>query len=105
MLSESLHGLIVAETYNIPNIWVEFIDHNIAAFNDDWSFKFRDFYESIGKFGMESIQLYEGFNFEEILMERARWQPGKIDYQQLLEYFPFDLKAEFSYIKKSPKKP
>ena len=93
IISESLHGLIVAETYNIPCLWVEFIDH--TKINDDWSFKFRDFYESIGKYNMKSIKLYEGFNFDSLLKLRDTWKQGNIDYDTLLKYFPFEIKAKF----------
>lgn len=99
ILSESLHGIIISETYNIPCIWVEFTDHSPdkiiwGAQYDDWSFKFRDFYESIGKHDMKSIKLYEGIDFDVLLEEKRRWRPGKIDYEKLLGYFPFKIKPE-----------
>ena len=96
VISESLHGLIVAETYGIPSVWVEFINHD--DYNNDWSFKFRDFYESIGKHDMISIKLYDGYDFSELLKARYKWRPGKIDYEHLLDNFPFT-------ITKSPQKP
>lgn len=95
VISESLHGLIVAETYNIPCVWAEFVKHIPPKFNDDWSFKFLDFYESIGKYDMQSIKLYEGYNFDELMSLKNKWQPGRIDYEKLLEYFPFEIKPEF----------
>ncbi len=91
VISESLHGLIIAETYNIPSIWVEFINHDSFA---DWSFKFRDFYESIGKYNMTSIKLYEGYDFGELLKLKDEWRPGRIDYAKLLKDFPFTIRQE-----------
>lgn len=95
VISESLHGLIVAESYGIPSVWTELIDHTNVFNNDDWSFKFIDFYESIGKYGMSSLKLYECFSFEEILKAKDKWKPGKINYAELLSLFPFEIKAEF----------
>ena len=105
VISESLHGLIVAETYNIPCIWVEFINHNTPQFNDDWSFKYRDFYKSIGKYNMTSIKLYEGYDFCELLKLKDEWSPGTIDYAKLLEDFPFPVRPELRRTIKSPLKP
>ena len=101
VLSESLHGLIAAETYNIPCVWVEFINHNTAH---DWSFKFRDFYESIGKHNMTSIKLYEGYDFGELLKLKDDWRPGTIDYEKLLSLFPFPIKPELRRTIKFPLK-
>ena len=95
IISESLHGLITAETYGIPSVWVELTDHKGYINNNDWCFKYLDFYESIGKYGMSSIKLYEGFNFDDILREKDKWQPGKINYAELLSLFPFEIKPEF----------
>ena len=103
VISESLHGLIIAEAYNIPCVWVEFLDHK--NFNDDWSFKFRDFYESIGKHDMSSIKLYEGFNFDDLLAKKDEWHLGRIDYQQLVKYLPFSIKPELQSAIKFPLKP
>ena len=54
IISESLHGLIVAEAYCVPNKWVEFMEHD-----EKLTFKFYDFYESIHKYNMKSLKLYQ----------------------------------------------
>ena len=92
VISESLHGLIVAETYGVPCVWVELVDHSWA---DDWGFKFTDFYESIGKFSMKSMKLYENFSFDDIIREKDNWKQGKINYAEMLSLLPFEIKAEF----------
>jgi len=86
VLSESLHGLIVAETYGIPNIWVEFQNHGC-----NWDFKFLDYYASIGKDNMKSIKLYEAYNWDKICEEVDNWKKGTINYLELIELFPFKM--------------
>ncbi|WP_201555143.1 polysaccharide pyruvyl transferase family protein [Psychrobacter sp. 72-O-c] len=42
-ISTSLHGLIIAQAYNIPWVWLEIFDNNLAG--DD--FKFKDFFSTL----------------------------------------------------------
>ena len=84
VISESLHGIITAETYGIPNIWAEFIKHE-----NSWDFKYNDFYESIGKFNMKSFKLYEKYDFKDLIAFKNSWSKGNINYEDLLEKFPF----------------
>ena len=50
---------------------------------------------------MKSIKLYEDFNFDELMKKKDEWKPGTIDYEQLLNGFPFKIDAA----KKFPLKP
>lgn len=88
IISESLHGLIVSESYAVPSIWVEFVPHNYGW---EWDFKFRDFYQSIGKYDQKCYQIYQGYSTEDILECAKDWEPGKIDFDSMLKAFPFPI--------------
>lgn len=45
VVSESLHGLITAETYGIPSVWGEFMEHG-----DYLDFKFQTFMSQLENF-------------------------------------------------------
>lgn len=80
VLSESLHGLIVAETYGIPCAWVELKKHP-----EYWNFKFEDFYESIGKVGEQSVKLYQE-EYEDIITEKvSNWKKSNINHAKILQ--------------------
>lgn len=85
VISESLHGLVVAETYGIPNVWVEFKEHP-----GYWSFKYLDYFESIGKLHEHSIRLVDSFDYSGLLLSCKNWRRGKIDYSSMLKNFPFE---------------
>lgn len=93
ILSESLHGLIVSESYSIPSIWVEMIPHNLSW---EWDFKFNDFYCSIGKKETNCFKIYNNScSVNEILKKANDWKIGTIDYDSMLKAFPFEIKGEF----------
>ena len=52
VISSSLHGLIIAEAYGIPTLWVKFSDEING--ND---FKFYDYYASIGQQSIKPLDL------------------------------------------------
>lgn len=62
ILSSSLHGLIVAHSYNIPALWIK------KGYIDTDGFKFSDYFSSV------DIPHYNGFeNYTEILESEANW--------------------------------
>ncbi len=91
VVSESLHGIIISESYSVPSIWVEFIEHNCSW---EWEFKFLDFYESINKLNEKCIKLYENRSIQDIFDKLDSWKPGYIDYDSMIKNFPFELKDD-----------
>lgn len=91
IISESLHGLIVSETYGIPCVWVEFNKHN---YEWNWEFKFLDFFYSINKRDVSCINFYEMESFEKVIEAANKWKPGNIKYKELLDIFPFQYSNE-----------
>ena len=87
VVSESLHGLIVAEAYGIPNVWVEFKDHP-----EYWDFKYHDFFSSI-KRTRKKIKLQEKPGYEAIQSQINDWKKGEIPYDEMLSHFPFDIES------------
>ena len=86
VISSSLHGLVVAEAYGIPSLWVEFSDKILGK----W-FKYIDFYESIGKRGMKPVRISKIYDFEELFEFKKQWQKGSINLEPLLKSCPFPI--------------
>ena len=88
IISASLHGLVMAEAYKIPNVWIEFGKPLIGG-----HFKFHDFFLSIDR-DREAPLLIEDFKltFKELKKELSSWEHGIIDLQPLITAAPFPIK-------------
>lgn len=85
LVSSSLHGLIVAEAYDIPSQWVEFGNSMNRK-----HFKYHDFYASIDKKAEVFIVDEETTNAS--LMEACKkWQKGTIETSSLIASCPFPI--------------
>ena len=84
--SSSLHGLIVAETYGVPNLWINISGNLIGG-----HFKFHDFFASIGKENMHPYQISERTTVNCILEQFHNYIKGVIDLQPLIKAAPFPL--------------
>ena len=89
ILSSSLHGLIIAEAYHVPNVWIEFGKPLIGG-----HFKFHDFFMSI-HCDREKPVVIRGIEIPlgAINEESTRWRQGSIDLRSLLDACPFKLKV------------
>jgi pyruvyltransferase len=83
ILSSSLHGLICADSYGIPNVWIQLSDNVIGG-----HFKFRDYRSSIGASKPFPVQVLENLTINEI-SNMAQLHPVKLDLRKLLEACPF----------------
>lgn len=78
IISNSLHGLIISDAYNIPNVWL-----NIQISNHP-DFKFIDYFESQSR----EVKLIK--NFDEFEITNYAYNGGnKINLDLLKEAFPF----------------
>ena len=79
-ISSSLHGLIISDAYNRPNLWLS--EYKIRSNDNDW--KFLDYFESQGR--VDEIKLENINNFNENMFYR---DGNRIDLDVLERAFPF----------------
>lgn len=89
ILSSSLHGLIIAESYGIPNLWIEFGKPLIGG-----HFKFHDFFLSIGRDRPAPMSITDNnLSFSSLNESLSVWQKGYIHLEPLIAAAPFPLKS------------
>lgn len=83
IISSSLHGIIVADAYDIPSLWIEFEQPF-----EDGHFKFQDYFKSVSRDVQGPVKIGPIKNLEDIL-EKFDTYKIKIDLQILKDSFPF----------------
>ncbi len=83
IFSSSLHGLIVAEAYNIPTVWVSFSEKVLGG-----GFKFRDYYESIGVMNSVNHKISSETLVEDMIA-KASLKDMEINLPKLINSCPF----------------
>lgn len=84
--SSSLHGLIMAEAYGVPNLWIEISGSLMGG-----HFKFHDFFLSIGVDRDKPYQIKIDTTKEELLSQKDQYQKGHIDLAPLKAASPFPI--------------
>lgn len=84
ILSSSLHGLIIADTYNIPNVWIE-LSHNVEGNG----FKFQDYFISVGKNGIVPQDCTISICINNINKHLQKYQPIVFDRNEYRKKMPF----------------
>jgi len=93
IISSSLHGLIISDAYNIPNVRVIFSD--LIPGGD---FKYKDYFSGIGRQYIEPLDFRNDICFDDIVLELKNYKPITYSPQELLKAFPYDLHLKFQII-------
>jgi pyruvyltransferase len=83
IVSSSLHGIIIADAYKIPSIWVEFSDKVFGA-----GFKFRDYFQSVNR-NVEQPYQFQDFKDLDAFLAVFETYEIKINLDLLKSTFPF----------------
>lgn len=85
IVSSSLHGLIVADSYGIPNAWIRFSDKIAGG-----GFKYQDYYESVGREVPGPLRICNPEDFDSIFEDQSLFGMAKnIDYEAIFNACPF----------------
>ena len=83
VISSSLHGLICADSYGIPCIWVEFSDQVIGN-----GFKFYDYFASVKRHVTGPIRVIQDMKLSQVITNLESYRID-IDLDALLQSCPF----------------
>ena len=81
--SSSLHGIIISDAYNVPNVWIEFAD------GERKQFAFQDYFCSVDKASQRATPVNNTTTKEILIKQCENWKPIKIDLDLLLSVCPF----------------
>jgi pyruvyltransferase len=84
IVSSALHGIVVAESFNIPAVWVR-ISNSVPEF------KFRDYYLGTGRKPPDPIDWTKKANWKAALEALDHWKPPQYSEDALLSTCPFNL--------------
>ena len=91
-ISSSLHGIIVAQAYGVPWVWVRIEDALIAGD----TFKFRDFFTTLEEPAVASVSMSaaQARRLDPVALARTAALPRlRISLDALLESFPLPLRS------------
>ncbi|WP_163221705.1 polysaccharide pyruvyl transferase family protein [Bacteroides sp. 214] len=84
IVSSSLHGIIIADTYNVPNVWCRFSDDIVGG-----EFKYKDYFLSVNKEIPTPLYFDRCFDLDYLLSMKEKWQKPQINVTSLIDSCPF----------------
>lgn len=84
IISSSLHGIIIADTYGIPNVWIE-LSENVQGHG----FKFHDYFMSVNRDTREAVNCKESVNMGKVVAGLQSWEPTSFNLSAYKETMPF----------------
>lgn len=84
--SSSLHGIVVADAYKIPSLWIEFSDKVLGK-----GFKFQDYFESINRLVEEPLKIDVNVDINYLMGKFIKYELN-IDLNKLIDSSPFEIK-------------
>lgn len=81
--SSSLHGIIAADAYKIPSIWIKFSDKVVGE-----GFKFKDYFMSVGRRDFSPLVILENTTLKKVYKKFKKYKI-KIDLKKLWESRPW----------------
>lgn len=88
IISSSLHGLIISDAYNIPNLWVK-IKHSLGG---KGYFKFIDYFLSVGRHEEEPLDLTKLTYEKDVLRYSNQYHGISIDLKKIIDACPFEIR-------------
>lgn len=76
VISSSLHGLIVSDSYSIPNIWVSFSNNIKGGY-----FKYLDYFSSVERNQKEPVCIRDLNDIEKAVLEIPRFKKASIHFE------------------------
>lgn len=84
IISSSLHGLIVSDSYGIPNVWVRLSDCIIGGY-----FKYYDYFSSVNRTEEEPYAITSFADVDRLYEGRFFYELPSIDYESIINSCPF----------------
>lgn len=85
IVSSSLHGLITADAYQIPSLWVKFSDNVVGG-----DFKFLDYFKSVKRTDTKAFRINSQTTIESLLSSFESYKID-IDLDLLMDSAPFKI--------------
>lgn len=86
ILSSSLHGLIIADAYQIPNLWIKISDNVLGG-----SFKFLDYFSGVGRTTINPYVINKDTSIEQLIEEMRDYAPIHFNAKEFISVSPLPL--------------